>query len=86
MEKEKPNQTLTAGWLLQILLGVAVSAGAYTVKNINADIAELREKQQGYLLQELEIRNQLQNLLEAQRREHKLILLMTHKMGIEVPE
>lgn len=83
---EKTSGTLTASWLLQILLSVAVSAGAYTIKNINDELASLRDKQHTYTIELVLIRNQLDNLMAAHLREHKLILLMTRKMGIEVPE
>jgi len=77
-------------WLTPVLLGLLITIGTGFAKSISADVDHLKTEQAeqkatvDLRIQSLEF--QVTAVRAAQERDHKLIVLIARRMGIEVAE
>ena len=77
-------------WLTPVLMGLLITIGTAYARGVSSDI-EMLQKEQTALKAESELRiqsleAQLSGVRAAQEREHRLLVRIAQRMGIEVAE
>jgi len=89
-EKEQGGNYVTWRWLTPVLLSVLIGIGTAFARGVSADIETLQREQTSLkAASELRIQSleaQLNGVREAQEREHRLLVRIAKRMGIEVAE
>lgn len=87
----KPEEPITASrvlpfvfGLLLTVLGSVIAMERSKVADLRGDIEAIKTRQAMIEMRENDMKNGLANVLAAQDREHKLVVLIARKMGIVV--
>lgn len=90
MSEETESQSLTWRWLAGLLITVVFSIGAWSSRGIAQDVeslkSQLNEQKAAVSLRVQTLETQLSGVREAQEREHRLLVKIAKRMGIEVAE
>lgn len=73
-------------WLAGILITLLFSIGGYAINRAMADIETLKTRQTVTELHANDTKNEIGNVRTNQERDHRLIVQIARKMGIEVAE
>ena len=73
-------------WLAGILITLLFSVGGYAINRAMADIETLKARQTIAELHANDTKNEISNVRSNQERDHRLIVQIARKMGIEVAE
>ncbi len=88
--KDAESTFITWKWLTPVLLSILLGIGTTFARGISADVDALkREQNELKTASELRIQSleaQLSGVRAAQEREHRLLVRIAQRMGIEVAE
>lgn len=73
-------------WLAGLLITLLFSVGGYAISRAMADIETLKARQSIAEMHANDTKNEIGNVRSNQERDHRLIVQIARKMGIEVAE
>ena len=82
----KDGLVLDFRWLAGILLTLLFSAGGLLIRDARADIESLKARAMASEIHANDTKNEISNVRSNQERDHRLIVQIARKMGIEVAE